>query len=294
MPEQVRTIPTCTTKPTYYTEALREYLLERSNILGDDEQAARQPAVPRRAADPHHARPDPAGARRAGARTRCRTTAPASTRRSSRSTRRPARSARWSAAAASSRESNEINMALVPAPDRIEHQDLHPRRGAPGRRAAERPDRRHARRACCPNPDDPKQPVPDQASGEPSRSAPLSEHDVGVDQLRVRPAVADRRAAPRRRHDVPHGAARRTSTRVSRRTTRRPIQPYASFATGANEMSPLDMASGMQTIANHGLHHEPYYVDCIDQRRRHAPLHARRSRACRCSTRRRADRRSTC
>ena len=45
---------------------------------------------------------------------------------------------------------------------------------------------------------------------------------------------------------------------------RRPIEPFASYATGANEMSPLDMASGAQTIANDGLHHEPYYVDYID------------------------------
>ena len=45
---------------------------------------------------------------------------------------------------------------------------------------------------------------------------------------------------------------------------RRPIEPFASYATGANEMSPLDMASGAQTIANGGLHHEPYYVDYID------------------------------
>jgi penicillin-binding protein 1A len=45
---------------------------------------------------------------------------------------------------------------------------------------------------------------------------------------------------------------------------RRPIEPFASYATGANEMSPLDMASGGQTIANGGLHHEPYYVDYID------------------------------
>ena len=45
---------------------------------------------------------------------------------------------------------------------------------------------------------------------------------------------------------------------------RRPIEPHASYATGANEMSPLDMASGAQTIANDGLHHEPYYVDYID------------------------------
>lgn len=45
---------------------------------------------------------------------------------------------------------------------------------------------------------------------------------------------------------------------------RRPIEPFASFATGANEMSTLDMAAGMQTIANDGLHHEPYYVEYID------------------------------
>jgi penicillin-binding protein 1A len=45
---------------------------------------------------------------------------------------------------------------------------------------------------------------------------------------------------------------------------RAPLRPYASFATGANEMSPLDMAAGMQTLANEGVHMEPYYVDYID------------------------------
>ncbi len=43
------------------------------------------------------------------------------------------------------------------------------------------------------------------------------------------------------------------------------IEPHASFATGANEFSPLDMASGMQTIANEGVHNEPYYVERIDR-----------------------------
>lgn len=42
------------------------------------------------------------------------------------------------------------------------------------------------------------------------------------------------------------------------------IQPYASFATGANEMSPFDMASGAQTIANGGLHQQPYFIDRIE------------------------------
>ena len=37
----------------------------------------------------------------------------------------------------------------------------------------------------------------------------------------------------------------------------------ASFATGANELSPLDMAAGIQTVANEGVHKQPYYVDFI-------------------------------
>ncbi len=42
------------------------------------------------------------------------------------------------------------------------------------------------------------------------------------------------------------------------------LEPFVSFSTGANEMAPIDMASGAQTLANNGLHHEPYYVDTID------------------------------
>ena len=42
------------------------------------------------------------------------------------------------------------------------------------------------------------------------------------------------------------------------------IQPYASFSTGANELSPMDMAAGAQTIANGGVHHEPYFIEKIE------------------------------
>jgi len=42
------------------------------------------------------------------------------------------------------------------------------------------------------------------------------------------------------------------------------IKPFASLSTGANELSPLDMASGAQTIANKGKHHEPYFVEMIE------------------------------
>lgn len=42
------------------------------------------------------------------------------------------------------------------------------------------------------------------------------------------------------------------------------IQPYASYSTGANEMSAFDMASAGQTIANEGVHHEPYFIERIE------------------------------
>jgi membrane peptidoglycan carboxypeptidase len=48
------------------------------------------------------------------------------------------------------------------------------------------------------------------------------------------------------------------------RRERIPIEPFASYATGANELSPLDMAAGMQTIANNGVHHDPFFVRYID------------------------------
>ncbi len=47
-------------------------------------------------------------------------------------------------------------------------------------------------------------------------------------------------------------------------STRQPIRPFASFATGANELSPLDMASGAQTLANSGVHMEPYLIERIE------------------------------
>jgi len=45
---------------------------------------------------------------------------------------------------------------------------------------------------------------------------------------------------------------------------REPVQPFASFATGANEMTVLDMAAGIQTLANEGVHKQPYYVEFIE------------------------------
>lgn len=45
-----------------------------------------------------------------------------------------------------------------------------------------------------------------------------------------------------------------------------PVYPFASLATGANELSVVDMAAGAQSIANLGVHHEPYFLEKILQR----------------------------
>lgn len=42
------------------------------------------------------------------------------------------------------------------------------------------------------------------------------------------------------------------------------LYAYASLATGANELSPLDMASGAQTIANGGMHMRPFMVERVE------------------------------
>ena len=91
-PSGSKALPGRDNAPTYYTEALRDYLLNRSNILGDDRAGAAQPAVPRRPADPHHAQPATAGRRPRRRATPLPDTARASTPRSCRSTPRPVRS----------------------------------------------------------------------------------------------------------------------------------------------------------------------------------------------------------
>ena len=43
------------------------------------------------------------------------------------------------------------------------------------------------------------------------------------------------------------------------------FKPLPLTATGNNPLSPLDMAAGMQTITNQGLHHDPYYVEFVEK-----------------------------
>ncbi|HZI93395.1 MAG TPA: PBP1A family penicillin-binding protein [Patescibacteria group bacterium] len=45
------------------------------------------------------------------------------------------------------------------------------------------------------------------------------------------------------------------------------LKPYPSVALGAQEVTPLDIASAYATIANHGLRNEPYLVESIEDAR---------------------------
>ena len=114
-----------------------------------------------------------------------------------------------------------------------------------------------------PNPDDPTKPFEIKDAAAP-RGTDLRHDDVSA-SINCAYARLSQIVGLTGWSTPPTGwPSRRTCTRASRRTSGAPIEPFASFATGANEMSPLDMASGAQTIANDGLHHEPYYVDYID------------------------------
>jgi membrane peptidoglycan carboxypeptidase len=46
---------------------------------------------------------------------------------------------------------------------------------------------------------------------------------------------------------------------------RESFKPLGLTATGNNAMAPIDMAAGMQTITNRGLHHDPYFVQYVDR-----------------------------
>ena len=217
---------------------------------------ALQPALPRRSAHPHHARLQPAAGRPRSPATSSRRTRRDSTRRSCRSIPRRARSGPWSVARASSPAERETNMALVPRQTGSSikffilaaavQAGAQPGDIIDGKRTvhAAEPRRtggavRHHRRRV--------------AGGVDT----LAEQTWRVDQLRVRAACRRSSASTgwsTRRIGWP---SRRTSTWASPTSERAPIQPFASFATGANEMSPLDMASGIQTLANEGCTSSP-------------------------------------
>jgi membrane peptidoglycan carboxypeptidase len=261
IPEQLKSIPTFDTTPTYYTEAIREYLLERSNILGDDEQARANLLY--RGGLRIHTTLDPvlqADAENA------RQGLPANT--AGIDTAIVSLDSKTGAIRAMVGGSgfvpriNELNMALEP---RQTGSSIKLFILASAIQAGAQPnDTIDGKRGCLlPNPGDPKNPflVDDGVAGQLGTLESATWLSLNCAFARLSQIVGLNRVV-----DTTYRMANSTYLyRGQPKEDRRPIEPYASFATGANEMSPLDMASGAQTLANNGLHHDPYYVDWIER-----------------------------
>jgi penicillin-binding protein 1A len=261
IPEQLKAIPSFDTEPTYYTEALRELLLERSNILGDNEQTRANLLY--RGGLRIHTTLDPILQMHAQ---NARAALPANeagidTAMVSLDSKTGAIRAMVGGSGFVPRV-NELNMALVPRQtgSSIKLFIL----AAAVQAGAQPDDLIDGKRGCLlPNPGDPKNPffVDDGVAGAlgPLNQATWGSYNCAF--ARLSQIVGLNRVV-----DTTYRMA--TSTYLYRgqpKEERRPVEPYASFATGANEMSPLDMASGAQTLANNGVHHQPYYVEWIER-----------------------------
>ena len=256
MPEQVRTIPTYTTKPTYYTEAIKDYLLHQATFLGDEQQRA---SLLYRGGLSIHSTFDPnLQALAEQARTQL-----------------PENAQGFDAAMVTldtktgavramvgghgfQPRIDEINMALVP---RQTGSSIKIFILAAALEAGVQPlDLIDGATPCSfVDPNDPKQ-IFLIKNATPRGVVPLQEqtwHSINCAYARLSQIVGLHRVV-----DMTYRMAA-SPYLFPGQTDRAPLQPYASFATGANAMRPIDMAAGMQTIANQGLHHDPYYVDYV-------------------------------
>jgi penicillin-binding protein 1A len=258
MPERVQTIPTYTTKPTYYTEAIKEYLLDRAAFLGDEQQRAN---LLYRGGLKIHTTFDPnLQALAEQARTQLPENAQGFDAASvTLDTKTGAIRAMVGGHGFQPRIA-EINMALVPRQtgSSIKIFIL----AAALQAGVQSTDVIDGTKPCTfvdPN-DTTKLFVIKDATGK--GVATLQEQtwaSINCAYARLSQIVGLHRVV-----DTTYRMAH-SPYLFEGQTDRAPLQPYASFATGANAMRPIDMAAGMQTIANQGLHHDPYYVDYIER-----------------------------
>ena len=264
LPERVRTTPTLTTRPTYYSEALRLYLLEKSNLLGATEQERANLLY--RGGLRIHTTLDPFLQAYAEA---ARNVLPATAQGFDASivsldTKTGAIRAMVGGRGLRPREpAGEVNMALVPRQtgSSIKLFIL----ASAFQAGAEPTDLLDGAKPCTlPIPDDPNAPpfvIEEGASGFLGPLNQLTWLSINCAFSRLAQIVGLNRVV-----DTTYRMARSPYLYQGQAPEDRdPIQPYASYATGANEMAPIDMAAGMQTLANQGLHQEPYYVDYIDR-----------------------------
>ena len=172
---------------TYYTEALRDYLLNRSNILGDDLRGAlhQRCTAAACASTPRSTRSSRRRPRRPA--TCCPTPRRASTPRSSRSTPKTGAIRAMVGGRGFVPGEREVNMALRAPPDRVEHQAVHPRRGAAGGAQPDDiidgADAVHARRTR--RPDEPFVINGRRRAGRPTRSPQMTWRSINCAYVRL-------------------------------------------------------------------------------------------------------------
>lgn len=263
IPEIPQVTPGRSTAPTYFTEALKDYLLNKSDILGADEQERSSVLV--RGGLRVHTTIDPdMQAKAEFARDAL-----------------PDTAAGFDAAIVSletstgalrvmvggrgfKRNVSEVNMALVP---RQTGSSIKMFILASALQAGAQPNDLIEGIAPCvlPNPDNPREPfvIDDGVSKPLNTLALMTSASINCAFARLSQIVGLNRVVDTTYRMAKSPYLYSGQTREQRGGVE-PIRNYASFATGANEMSPLDMASGGQTIANQGLHHEPYFVESIN------------------------------
>ena len=156
---------------------------------------------------------------------------------------------------------NEVNMALAPRQTGSSQKIFI--LAAALQAGATPDDVIDGRRPCVlPNPGDPSEPfeISDAVSREPDSLRAMTWYSINCAYARLAQIVGLNRVV----HMTYAMAKSPYLYEGQPETDREPLQPFPALATGANPMSPLDMASGAQTIANEGLHMEPYYVEYID------------------------------
>lgn len=261
LPERVRESPTIQQTRTYYTEALRDYLLNRSTFLGETEQerynqlfrgglriyTTFDPHLQQLAEQARALLPDTPGRDFEAAIV---------------SLDAKTGAIRAMVGGKGFAENRQINMALVP---RQTGSSIKMFILAAALQAGAQPNDTIDGPSHCefPNPGDVDDPVyeVDAVGIGVGTLSEMTSRSINCAYIRLSQIVGLNRVV-----DTTYRAARSTYLYPGQPPEERdPIQPFLSFAAGANEMSPLDMASGAQTLANNGVHNEPYYVDHIDR-----------------------------
>lgn len=262
IPDQVRTLPTTNTKPTYYNLALKDYLLTKSDVLGTTEQeranqlyrgglriyTTLDPIAQQSAEKARNILPDTKVGFDAAVL-------------SVDTTSGAIRAMVGGRGLRSDVPGGEVNMALVP---RQTGSSIKSFILAAAFQAGAQPNDIIDGRVPCS--------VPDYVNGKPTEkivkngfgevgplNGPNTWKSTDCGYIRLSQAVGLPRLVDtvyRLAHSIYFYAGQPTSERVS-------FQPLGLLATGNNVMAPIDMAAGMQTIMNKGLHHDPYYVEKV-------------------------------